>query len=85
MKLIDAVGGEEVAKDWLVKEKGLDKDLKLVDWKPKRVSERFLFGNAALNWLFGQFGLGANHPEEMLPNELRKRLFLDGLLSIWHG
>jgi len=85
LKLIDAVGGEEVAKDWLVKEKGLDKELKIVDWKPKRESDSLLFGNAAINWFAGQLGLGTNRAEEMIPEELRKRLFLDGLLSIWHG
>ena len=85
LKLIDAVGGEEVAKEWLVKEKGLDKDMKIVDWKPKRESGSLLFGNTALGWLADQLGLGTNRPEAMIPEELHKRLFLDGLLSIWHG
>ena len=68
-----------------MKEKGLDKELKIVDWKPKRESDSLLFGNAAINWFAGQLGLGTNRAEEMIPEELRKRLFLDGLLSIWHG
>jgi len=85
LKLIDAVGGEEVAKNWLVKEKGLDEKLEILDWKPKREGSGYLFGNAATNWLLGQFGIDAGTSENILPGDLKKRLFLDGLLSIWHG
>ena len=84
LKLVDALGGEEVAKNWLVKEKGLDKDLKLIDWKPQRDSSGLFFTQATLKWIAGQLGFGAGVPETALPQQLKKRLFLDGLLSIWH-
>ena len=32
-KLIDAVGGESTAKQWLIEQKELDKDLEIKDWK----------------------------------------------------
>ena len=84
-KLIDAIGGEEVAKQWLVKEKGLSEDLKVLEWKPPRERRGFLSSVPFLNWLAGstsnEDGLNVND----LPAILPKRLFLDGLLSVWHG
>jgi protease-4 len=84
-KLIDAIGGEEVAKKWLVTEKGLSEDLKVLEWKPPQDRRGFLFSAQFLNWLTGSAsnkdGLNVNH----LPAVLPKRLFLDGLLSVWHG
>ena len=84
-KLIDAIGGEEVAKQWLVKEKGVSEELKVLEWKPPQERRGLLFNAKILNWLTGninsQDGLDVND----LPAVLPKRLFLDGLLSVWHG
>lgn len=83
-KLIDAIGDEHTAKDWLIKEKGLDKSLKTINWKPKRPENGLLVNPAGLVWLFRQLGfditLGiANEIGKNLP----KQLFLDGLVSMW--
>ncbi|NKB53509.1 MAG: signal peptide peptidase SppA [Rhizobiaceae bacterium] len=84
-KLIDAVGGELVAKAWLVDEKGLNKDLEIKDWKPVDPSKDFL----SLQALWQRIAQGdvsaitALNPDD-LPAIVPKRLFLDGLLSIWH-
>jgi len=85
LKLIDALGGEEVAKDWLVKEKGLDKELEILLWQAPQDKDIFPFGAIVNRWLTG----GKNIlPEDIkiddLPAVFPKRLFLDGLLSIWH-
>ncbi len=85
LKLIDALGGEEVAKEWLIKEKGLNKDLKLIDWAPQAETGNLLFGSVMVNWVASQFGLSTSDVESVVPDHLKKRLFLDGLLSIWHG
>ncbi len=85
LKLIDALGGEEVAKEWLVKEKGLDKELKLVDWTPQSETGGLLLGSTIINWLISHLGINIDNAESVVPEHLRKRLFLDGLLSIWHG
>ena len=84
-KLIDAIGGEEVAKQWLVEEKGLNEDLKTLEWKPPRDRGGFLFGARILNWITGNVASENGLDVNDLPTLLPKRLFLDGLLSVWHG
>lgn len=79
-KLVDAVGGEEVAKAWLVENRGIDADLELLDWKPTKPSDGLLFSRAIFNWLLEAAGVTLNDPSGGV---VHKRLFLDGLLSIW--
>ena len=83
-KLIDAIGDEDTAKNWLVKEKGISKDLKIVSWSPKR-NENGIFENpASLVWLFGKFGLDITpNAANELSKRIPQRLFLDGLISMW--
>ncbi|MEL6947514.1 MAG: signal peptide peptidase SppA [Pseudomonadota bacterium] len=90
LKLVDALGGEEVAKDWLVDEKGVSKDLKLVTRTPPRRNQGLLFSNAASVWLMQHLGFQAADVKSLphaLPDALQKGLghglFLDGLLSLW--
>lgn len=84
-KLVDALGGETAAKDWLVSEKGLDKDLKVNDWKPFDPNQSYLNLQAVKQWLFeGDVASLKGVNPENLPAIVPKRLFLDGLLSIWH-
>ena len=85
LKLIDAIGGEETAKAWLVKEKGLSEELKLVDWKIPSETSGLLFGSALNQWLFGDRASLIGVDPDKLPAFVPKRLFLDGLLSVWHG
>ncbi len=35
LKLVDAIGGEDEAVDWLRRTRNVDKDAKVVDWKPE--------------------------------------------------
>ncbi|MDD9910034.1 MAG: signal peptide peptidase SppA [Ahrensia sp.] len=85
LKLVDAVGGEDLAKKWLVEKKGLDETLKLLDWKPERPTDGLIFNTAATRWLAGLLGVEWGKLDTKLPGQVEKRLFLDGLLSIWHG
>ena len=84
-KLIDALGGESVAKDWLIDEKGLDKDLEVKDWKPADPTQSYLSLQAIHKWINGEdfTSIGGLKPDD-LPAIVPKRLFLEGLLSIWH-
>ena len=84
-KLVDELGGEDVAKAWLVEKKGLNKSLEIRDWAPKRPSDNLLFATAFERWMKGQSTIPISdiNPDD-LPAILPKRLFLDGLLSIWH-
>ncbi len=66
--LIDALGGEEVARAWLASEKDVSADLKIVDYRVSRY-EGLVPG--FMSSLFGQF-FGT------------ERLALDGLLALWH-
>lgn len=86
LKLIDALGGEEKAKEWLVKEKGLNESLELVDWNIPKDRPSFPFLSLVNTWILGN---GLNSSESFESKSLQKiiprRLFLDGLLSVWHG
>ncbi|MEP0945040.1 MAG: signal peptide peptidase SppA [Rhizobiaceae bacterium] len=84
-KLVDALGGESAAKDWLIAEKGLDKELKVNDWRPVDPNQSYLNLQAIKQWALTDdvTSPGGVNPEN-LPAIVPKRLFLDGLLSIWH-
>lgn len=83
-KLIDAIGDEDTAKNWLVKEKGVSKDLKIVSWSPKRNEDGLFENPASLVWLLGKFGLDITpNAANELSKRIPQRLFLDGLISMW--
>jgi len=84
-KLIDAIGGEEKAVEWL-EEKGVSEDLKILDRKPVRPTDS-IFGNpAALYKIAQMLGIHMDTAEaRALEDALRERLPLDGLVSIWQG
>jgi protease-4 len=81
-KLIDGVGGEDEAVRYLADTRGIDRKLKIVDWKPKRqdqlgflgmlgrgMAEAFGLGGLGADWLGGDPRLGA--------------LRTGGLISVW--
>lgn len=80
-RLVDAVGGQDEAVAWLAG-KGVDAGLEVVEWKN---TERggFLFPQAAARAISRALGLPESSVE--LLRELgADRLFLDGLVSVWH-
>lgn len=84
-KLIDALGGEREAKAWLVEKAKLDDKIELKTWKPKRPDDGLLGTTALGRFLTTMTGLPLDKiRSEDLPGILPKRLFLDGVLAIWH-
>ncbi len=84
--LIDAIGGEDKALEWLRDEKEINKDLKVIEYKPKRPGDGLFENPAALVKLAEAFGieLSGNDIRE-LESAIRERLLLDGLVSIWQA
>lgn len=81
-RLIDELGGEKEAVAWL-KTKGVSGDLSVIEWKARDSGSGLLFSEAvgvALGKALGVSGVGA----DMLARTGADRLFLDGLVSIWH-
>ncbi len=80
--LIDEIGDEETAKAWLVAERGIDKKLKIREWKPKRddgLLSNPLGATALARWL----GIGINSGEAVaLQQVFQRRVFVDGLVSV---
>lgn len=80
--LIDAVGGEKEAVDWLAT-KGVDAKLDVIEWKSKEGRGGFLFSKAMVRTIGSALGLPVSSGD--IIQELgADRLFLDGLVSVWH-
>jgi protease-4 len=84
LKLVDKLGGEREAIEWLESEKGIRKGLPIQDWKRGRSLERLgLFGAAArVAELFGLDSLAQTLDRVDLAQSLR---VLDGPLAIWQA
>jgi protease-4 len=80
-KLVDAVGGEDEAVAWLAT-KGVDAKLNVVEWKSTERSG-FLFSKAITRTLSRVLGL-PDASGDLLRELGADRLFLDGLVSVWH-
>ncbi|MET3661830.1 signal peptide peptidase SppA [Aquamicrobium ahrensii] len=81
-KLVDALGGEEEAVKWL-ESKGVAPDLRVIEWKPPEGAGSLIWSQALARTVARALGL----PEQSgdMINELgMERLFLDGLVSLWH-
>jgi protease IV len=81
LKLVDEIGDERAAIDWLTKERQVPQGLTVVDWQPESESSG-LFG-----WLFqslaGAFGFSAEKLTGLV-GQIFSTLKLDGLVSVWH-
>ncbi|MGO9004345.1 MAG: signal peptide peptidase SppA [Beijerinckiaceae bacterium] len=82
LKLVDQIGGESEAVDWLEREKGVPKGLPIRDWKLDRSLERLgLLGmSARLAEALGLPGLADVLARGQTLGDAR---LLDGLVSIW--
>jgi protease-4 len=86
LKLIDALGDEKAAVEWLAKEKGIDPKTPVRDY---RLSPRFgdlPFLRAAVAGALDALGFGAlaERMKEWGALQAVERLNLDGLLALWH-
>jgi protease-4 len=77
VKLIDAIGGEEVGVAWLETDKKLAAKLPILDWEPPQSGRFSELGFSAADTLLSAAGL------EGLRDAAR-RAQLDGLLVLWH-
>jgi protease IV len=84
-KLVDAIGGEPEARRWLEEVRSVDKNLEIIDWRPRRTNEWswFRLATAALGLV-----TPGGDASELLPAAIRdprlRTLALDGLVSVWH-
>jgi protease IV len=77
-KLIDELGGEDTAVDWIKREKKLSADIAVRDWKAKDQDSGLLgLGLEITSGALQALGL----PDLAEQAKLQK---LDGLLSVWH-
>jgi protease-4 len=86
LKLIDSLGNEQTAIDWLAKEKNIDPKTPVRDY---RMAPRFgdlPFLRVAMMHLFDAAGLTAvaRRLEDWGAIQAIERLNLDGLLALWH-
>lgn len=81
-KLIDELGGEEESLAWL-QQKGVDKALDVMEWKPVPQSVGGFLPGFSAKILETAFGIPAQSSAH-LQEGLEKHMFLDGLLSLWH-
>jgi protease-4 len=85
-KLVDEIGGEAEAVQWLEQKRNVPKGLKIVDWKPQRGNEWSLLGMSVdlVGRLFGARVSG--EIARLLGDDgLLGTLRLDGLVSVWQG
>jgi protease-4 len=86
LKLIDALGDEQAAVDWLAKEKGIDPKTPVRDYRlnPRFGDLPFLHTGAV--WLLDAVGLSgfAERFKDWGAVQAVERLNLDGLLALWH-
>lgn len=79
LKLVDALGGEQQAVSWL-NTKGVQDGLEVVEWKPARTGlGAYLTGSISGDRSASLEG----QVREFLRSLGAKRLFLDGLVSLW--
>jgi len=81
-KLVDAVGGEREAIAWLAT-KGVDANLKVVEWKEKKTGSSWLLPDSYARALARLLGL-PEYDAGLIERLGGDRIFLDGLLSLWH-
>src|SRR3954449_5211404 len=86
LKLVDELGNEKTALDWLTREKGLKPDMPVRDWDLKSRFGDLGFLHMATAAVLDAVGLGslARQLESWGAVRAIERLNLDGLLALWH-
>ena len=85
LKLIDEIGAERTAREWLAKNKGVAADLRVRDWRTGRAGSEFRWLGAAAS-LFELAGFPSLASAVSNDSVLRAAASaqLDGLLALWH-
>jgi len=85
LKLIDEIGDEQSAREWLAKNKGVSADLKIRDWRVRTAGSEFRWLSAVASAV--EFA-GFSSLASLLSNDTVLRAAamaqLDGLLALWH-
>jgi protease-4 len=76
LELVDEIGGEKEAREWLISERGVPADAKIRKWSPGSVTDAGMLLRAG-HWLLSALGL------ESLRDLAEKLTPLDGLISVW--
>jgi protease-4 len=86
LKLVDALGNEQTAREWLAKEKNIDLKTPVRDYELTPRFSDLPFIRVAMIGLFDAVGLTsfARRMEEWGTVQAVERLNLDGLLALWH-
>jgi len=86
LKLVDQLGNEKTAVDWLAREKGLKADTPVRDWQLKSRFSDLTMLHLATTVALDAAGLGsfARRIETWGSIQAVERLNLDGLLALWH-
>jgi len=86
LKLIDQIGNEKTAVDWLAKEKGLKPDTPVKDWQLKSRLGDLTMLHLSVRFVLETIGLAtlAERIEALGSLQAVERLNLDGLLALWH-
>lgn len=84
IKLVDEIGGEAEAKQWLVDTQSVGKDLEIIDWKPEPAGSWGL--SSSISSAAGHFAAaGAESAVKSLGlGGALGTVGLDGLVSVWH-
>jgi protease-4 len=77
LKLVDQLGNEETARDWLATGRSIDRQLPVRDWSLKPRRDEFSFLSFALDSLLGTVGL------PRIGSAAIDRLHLDGVMAVW--
>lgn len=80
-KLVDELGGEREALAWLGT-KGIDTELEVIEWRPRDEGTGWLFAEALGRAAGGLLGFESD--ASLLSQLGADRMFLDGLVSVWH-
>jgi protease-4 len=86
LKLVDALGDEKTAVEWLVTQKNVTKDLPVRDYKLQPRFGDLTFLRTAVSMTFDAIGLStiARNIEQGGVTQAVDRLTLDGMLALWH-
>ncbi len=83
-KLVDQIGGEVEAVKWL-ESKGVEADLKIVEWKPAQPGGGFGLSGAVSRFVGALFGdIGRAAAAAVTRGSGFDTVGLDGLRSVWH-
>ncbi len=80
--LVDKIGDEDVARDWML-DKGVPKELGVVEWKPQDSSSIFSLRGISYGALALLGGLEEQFHRFVIEG-LSRVNYLDGLVSLWH-